>query len=134
MIRRFLIATLLTGAAFLLVPAAQAATPRFQIRCVAGHVAQEDPIVAPGTMSGHMRQFFGNATTNVLHDDLRKLDIRQIAIRGRKLGKLRRTYWDVAPGKPLALIGSSGLLEIAVRDGSAADDLKIRVGDEVRVE
>jgi Domain of unknown function (DUF1996) len=63
MIRRLLIATLLTGAAFLLMPAAQAATPRFQIRCVAGHLAQEDPIVAPGTMSGHMHQFFGNATT-----------------------------------------------------------------------
>jgi S-adenosylmethionine hydrolase len=57
-----------------------------------------------------------------------------VAVRGRKVGKVRRTYWDVAPGKPLALIGSSGLLEIAVRDGSAAVDLKIRVGDEVVVE
>ena len=54
-------------------------------------------------------------------------------MKGRKVGKIRRTYWDVAPGKPLALIGSSGLLEIAVRDGSAAEDLKIRVGDEVSV-
>jgi S-adenosylmethionine hydrolase len=44
---------------------------------------------------------------------------------------LKKTYWDVAPGKPLALIGSSGLLEIAVRDGSAKDDLKVRVGDAV---
>jgi S-adenosylmethionine hydrolase len=76
---------------------------------------------------------FGNATTNVLHDVLRQREVKQVAIRGRKVGKIRRTYWDVAPGKPLALIGSSGLLEIAVRDGSAADDLKIRVGDEVNV-
>ena len=76
---------------------------------------------------------FGNATTNVLHDVLRHRDVRQVAVRGRKVGKVRRTYWDVAPGKPLALIGSSGLLEIAVRDGSAAEDLKIRVGDEVSV-
>ena len=30
-------------------------------------------------------------------------------LKGKKIGKLKRTYWDVAPGKPLALIGSSGL-------------------------
>ena len=76
---------------------------------------------------------FGNATTNVLHDVLRRREVKQVAVKGRKVGKIRRTYWDVAPGKPLALIGSSGLLEIAVRDGSAAEDLKIRVGDEVNV-
>ena len=57
-----------------------------------------------------------------------------IPYKGRDLGRLRRTYWDVAPGKPLALIGSSGLLEVAVRDGSAAQELGIRVGDEVAVE
>lgn len=76
---------------------------------------------------------FGNATTNVLHDTLRTREVRQVTVKGRKVGKLRRTYWDVAPGKPLALIGSSGLLEIAVRDGSAANALKIRVGDVVEV-
>jgi S-adenosylmethionine hydrolase len=67
---------------------------------------------------------FGNATTNVVHDVIRERPVRQVAVKGRKVGKIRRTYWDVAPGKPLALIGSSGLLEIAVRDGSAAADLK----------
>ena len=61
-------------------------------------------------------------------------DVKQIAVKGRKVGKIRRTYWDVAPGKPLALIGSSGLLEIAVRDGSAAKDLRLKVGDEVTVD
>ena len=76
---------------------------------------------------------FGNATTNVMHDVIGGQPVRQVAVKGRKVGKIRRTYWDVAPGKPLALIGSSGLLEIAVRDGSAAEDLEIRVGDEVSV-
>jgi hypothetical protein len=33
---------------------------------------------------------------------------------------LVRTYGDVAPGAPLALVGSSGLVELAVRNGSAA--------------
>jgi hypothetical protein len=76
---------------------------------------------------------FGNATTNIRQDALREKPAVKVRINRRSVGKLRRTYWDVAPGKPLALIGSSGLLEIAVRDGSAHDDLKIRVGDEVAI-
>src|SRR5207302_1500633 len=62
---------------------------------------------------------FGNATTNIGHHLLRN-SAPVVRINGKPIGKLRRTYWDVPPGKPLALIGSSGLLEIAVRDGSAA--------------
>ena len=75
---------------------------------------------------------FGNATTNISYDHLRARNgAIEVRIKGRRIGKLKRTYWDVAPGKPLALIGSAGLLEIAVRDGSAERDLRVRVGDEV---
>jgi S-adenosylmethionine hydrolase len=77
---------------------------------------------------------FGNATTNLSRELLGQRRIRAVRASGRDLGRLRRTYWDVAPGKPLALIGSSGLLEVAVRDGSAAQELAVRVGDEVEVE
>jgi len=77
---------------------------------------------------------FGNATTDLSHELLGERRIKAVRIKGRDLGRLKRTYWDVPPGKPLALIGSSGLLEIAVRDGSAAQDLGLRVGDEVNVE
>ena len=76
---------------------------------------------------------FGNATTNINHEVLRSLRGRSFRVKGRSVGKLKRTYWDVAPGKPLALVGSSGLLEIAVRDGSAAEELKLTVGDEVEI-
>jgi S-adenosylmethionine hydrolase len=76
---------------------------------------------------------FGNATTDLSHELLGERRLKAVRIKGRDLGRLRRTYWDVAPGKPLALIGSSGLLEIAVRDGSAAQDLGLKVGDEVEV-
>ncbi len=76
---------------------------------------------------------FGNATTNLPADRLRERAGVTFRVRNRPIGKLKRTYWDVPPGKPLALIGSSGLLEIAVRDGSAADDLNVRVGDEVKL-
>ena len=36
---------------------------------------------------------------------------KTVRVKGTTLGRLKRTYWDVAPGKPLALIGSSGLLD-----------------------
>jgi S-adenosyl-L-methionine hydrolase (adenosine-forming) len=77
---------------------------------------------------------FGNATTDLSHEMLGERRIRAVRVNGRDLGRLRRTYWDVAPGKPLALIGSSGLMEIAVRDGSAEHELGMRVGDEIAVE
>jgi len=45
-----------------------------------------------------------------------------------------RTYSEVAPGALVAYVGSSGQVEIAVRDGSAAARLGVGVGDAVRVE
>jgi S-adenosylmethionine hydrolase len=74
---------------------------------------------------------FGNATTNISHETLKASGLTRFSWNGIDLGPLQRTYWDVPPGKPLALIGSSGLLEIAVRDGSAAEALGVRVGDAV---
>lgn len=77
---------------------------------------------------------FGNATTNLSLQTLAAIERPRFVLHGKQLGSLHRTYWDVPPGTPLALIGSSGLLEIAVRDGSAAEDLGLRVGDQVVIE
>ncbi len=77
---------------------------------------------------------FGNATTNLLYDRIKSLRTKVVRIKGKSVGALKRTYHDVAPGKPLALIGSSGLLEVAVRDGAAAERLKIKVGDSVSLQ
>ncbi len=71
---------------------------------------------------------FGNATTNVPGELLAGGPVHTILIRRRRV-PLNRTYADVSLGKPLALIGSSGLLEIAVRNGSAARVMRLRVGD-----
>ncbi|HEX5818427.1 MAG TPA: SAM-dependent chlorinase/fluorinase [Gemmatimonadales bacterium] len=49
------------------------------------------------------------------------------------IGPLHRTFADVATGELLALAGSGGHLEIAVRDGSAAARLGAGLGSEVRV-
>ncbi|MBC7782954.1 MAG: SAM-dependent chlorinase/fluorinase [Burkholderiales bacterium] len=70
---------------------------------------------------------FGNAITNVpfelLHDGL--------TVDG--VGEVRRTYSDVEPGQAVALIGSGGLLEIAIRNGSAAATLGLRPGAKIGV-
>jgi hypothetical protein len=56
-----------------------------------------------------------------------------IEVSGKPVGALHRTFADVASGGFVAFVGSDGLLEIAVRDGSAARKLGVGVGAEVRV-
>ena len=75
---------------------------------------------------------FGNATTTIPRE-LLSPKVREVKIGGRSVGGLRKTYSDVAVREPLALVGSSGLLEIAVREGSAKEQLGLKVGDRVEV-
>jgi len=46
---------------------------------------------------------------------------------------MRDTFADVPSGQPLAYTGSSGLLEIGLRDGDAADSLQLHIGDSIRL-
>lgn len=57
----------------------------------------------------------------------------QIEIAGQSLRGVLRTYGATARGDLLALVGSSGQLEIGVNQGSAAGRLHIQVGDPVRL-
>ena len=54
-----------------------------------------------------------------------------VVVAGQEIAGVRHTYAEVAPGETLALVGSAGHLEIAVREGSAAHALGLRVGDVV---
>jgi S-adenosylmethionine hydrolase len=56
-----------------------------------------------------------------------------VVVQDLDLGELRRTYSDVAPGGLVAYLGSDGSVEIAVRNGSAAERLAMGVGGRVRV-
>ncbi|MEX0718115.1 MAG: SAM-dependent chlorinase/fluorinase [Planctomycetaceae bacterium] len=78
---------------------------------------------------------FGNLITNVPGWWFAK-DAEQVivTVRGRTLSGLCRTYGDVPPGEPLALVGSHGFVEIAVNQGDARAVLEARVGSEVRIE
>ena len=68
---------------------------------------------------------FGNAVTNLI--GLRGGTIEL----GTRCITVRHTYSEVAPGEPVAVTGSTGFIEIAVRDGDAASALGISRGDKV---
>jgi S-adenosyl-L-methionine hydrolase (adenosine-forming) len=72
---------------------------------------------------------FGNATTNIGREAVKATGRMTVRVGRRRIGRVKRIYADAAPGCALALFGSSGLLEIAVRDGSAAKVLGLSVGD-----
>lgn len=76
---------------------------------------------------------FGNATSNIPQELTEHHQAAQIVAKGQNVGPLQQKYADVGIGQPLALIGSSGLLEIAVRDGSAAKVLGLRIHDPIEL-
>ena len=84
---------------------------------------------ADGTLHGVVVTIdrFGNAVTNFL-------GVRAgVVTVGAHDVSVRRIYADVPSGEPVAVVGSSGLLEIAVRDGSAARMLDIVRGMPVQL-
>lgn len=72
---------------------------------------------------------FGNLVTNVGLAEWKSADLRDLRIVvGGVSVTVCRTYADVEKGTLLALVGSDGYLEIAVREGSAAERLGLDVG------
>nr|MBP8864454.1 SAM-dependent chlorinase/fluorinase [Anaerolineae bacterium] len=77
----------------------------------------------------HLRPAFGSAPAVTLH-----AASCEVFAAGRALGAIRRTYGEVAPGEALALVGSEGLLELAVSHGHGGKALGLEVGAPVRVQ
>jgi len=79
---------------------------------------------------------FGNLITNISREEYGSLSAeRPLRIKGKgwRIDRIHRTYGQGKPGAPLALFGSSGLLEIAVSGGSAKKDLGLKPGDRLIV-
>lgn len=78
---------------------------------------------------------FGNVISNIDEAMLTGIAPRRarvvVTIRGKSIAGIQSTYATVAPGELLAVISSSGHLEIAVREGAAAQLLGARIGDEI---
>ena len=75
---------------------------------------------------------FGNLILDVTADALEEEITLELA--GHRIQGMSRTFADVAPGKLVAYVGSSrDHVEIAVRDGDAAQELGVSVGDQVLI-
>lgn len=101
----------------------------------------DDPVVLPPASSIHLDDgsirgqivhvdHFGNLISNVPADWLAGQSW-SFAIASHTVAGLSPAYAAVARGQALALIGSSGALEIAVRDGSAAERLEVQAGEPI---
>ena len=76
---------------------------------------------------------FGNVITNIGEEMLAGMDRARIVVKvgGQTLRGIKPTYSAAAPGEAIALISSSWQVEVAVREGNAAQTLGVRLGDEV---
>ncbi len=73
---------------------------------------------------------FGNLITNIKSSDLSHRDI--IIQAGREYIRGLNRYYDEGEGL-MAIIGSSGYLEISLKNGRASDFLSMTLGDEIKV-
>lgn len=78
---------------------------------------------------------FGNLLTNFRTEDLPQAVIAggkiALEVGGKRVEKLAQTFAQGAAGEPVAILGSSGFLEIAVNKGHAARALGVNRGAEV---
>ncbi|MFN2285322.1 MAG: S-adenosyl-l-methionine hydroxide adenosyltransferase family protein [Anaerolineae bacterium] len=57
----------------------------------------------------------------------------RVLVGGRDLGPIRHTYGEVSLGEPLALVGSEGMLELAINHGHGAQALDLTIGTPVEI-
>jgi S-adenosylmethionine hydrolase len=86
------------------------------------------------------RDRFGNLITNIRNTDISRhfglVAPGELAVRisGRTIDGLSDTYSAAAIGAPLAVIGSTGRLEISINGGNAGQVFDAGPGESVRVE
>jgi hypothetical protein len=70
---------------------------------------------------------FGNALTNLAVREAGELVVEHERVR------MVRTYGEAMPGELVGVVGSNGFVEVAVREGSAAQRLTLRPGTPVQL-
>lgn len=94
----------------------------------------ESKATAEGDLFAHVIHIdhFGNLILNVTAADVDEDVILELG--GHTIEGLSRTFADVAHGQPLAYVGSSrDHVEIALREGNAAREIGINVGDQILI-
>jgi S-adenosylmethionine hydrolase len=92
------------------------------------------------TITGEItgKDHFGNLQTNITASSLNKLCGKEkskalVTIGNETIAGIQTAYVHKAPGEILAIVGSRGVLEIAVNQGNAATLLDAGIGDEVTI-
>lgn len=77
---------------------------------------------------------FGNLLTNIAAADLPKESAGwEIEIGDQRISRVARFYAEVKHGEVFAILGSSGLLELAVNRGSAQEEIGVQPGTKFRL-
>lgn len=93
-------------------------------------------VVEEDTLAGEVIHVdrFGNIVSNIRREDADWDRVRAVHIGGHAVEHFCSTYGEGEQGELVALLGSSGYLEVAVRGGNAAEHLRVKVGDEIHVQ
>jgi len=98
------------------------------------------PVLSKGSLVCHVLHVdhFGNVITDIDEDLSRKLPLTlggAIQIRSKKDFRARYviSYHNVLPGNLAVVLGSQGFMEIAVREGSAKEKLKVKPMDKIEL-
>lgn len=99
------------------------------VRTAPTQLASSQPRREGGAVAGEVIYVdrYGTLVTNLERDADGPVEIDGARV------PLRRTFSDVAEGELVAFVGSGGTIEIAVRNGSAAERLAATVGTAVRL-
>ena len=76
---------------------------------------------------------FGNCTTDLPGEWLQAAPQWRIEVPGTTIHGIGHTFGDVPEGAPVALVDSTDFLAVAVRNGSAAQELGLKVGAPIEI-
>jgi S-adenosylmethionine hydrolase len=98
----------------------------------------EGPLIKEGKLLGEILHVdaFGNLVSNIDEGKFFQFTRgRPFVIRTRKkaIRSLKKAYWEGKKEEAIALFGSSGFLEISVKEGSAQKVLKVKRGDKIEI-
>ena len=94
------------------------------------------PQVSENTIIGQIIKIdrFGNAITNISASMIAGIGATyEIKVGSTRLRRIHNAYAESGVSEPLAIIGSVGLLEIAINGGSAEKQLGLKQGDTVAI-
>jgi S-adenosylmethionine hydrolase len=98
----------------------------------------QKPIIKEGKLLGGILHIdtFSNLISNIDEEKLfwfTKGQPFEIRVGSKTIRGLKKGYWEGKKGEPIALFGSSGFLEISLREGNAQKALKVKRGDPIQI-